>query len=157
MGRSRKVLAGIGSVLAGLAILVALYQAFWPVFSFSVAQPTDPRDPFSFPFIATNESVTPLFFVRVSCSYDLVEFDNGTTFSGNTVLATRTHSILAPKQQAPGRCHGYFREVSRSVRLKRAQVTVIAAYRVLGVFPTETTRTHHGDAVADGSIRWLPD
>jgi hypothetical protein len=131
----KKVGTIVGGVVTVVVTVLALYQAFGPVISFSVGQPRDPKDPFSFPFIATNDSPLPLFSVVLTCSYDEVEFA-GALYKNIVVLSSPRSSprlrFFAPKQSTTAPCHTAIEE--RGSPFRRARATIIAHYKVLGLY-----------------------
>jgi hypothetical protein len=152
-GLFRRILKWIISGLTLLMLVVGIYQAFWPVLSFSVGQPTNPRNPFSYPFIAVNESLTPLFFVRLSCVPD-VEFAGGIKFQNNEVHGDSIR-FMAPKQSVTAPCHDVVD--MGGIPFTRGRATIVAYYKVLGIYGTATRRTYRVEPLRDGTIRWLPD
>ena len=81
-----------GSLVSAFGILPFLYQ-FGPSISIDVSSPLKPDDPFSVPFIITNEGYLDLHTIAVSCGID-ARLSRGTIIEDSEVASSRDQALI---------------------------------------------------------------
>ena len=128
-------------------------MAFFPVLTIDVGTPKDPNDPFSYPFIVSNNMVVPLFGVTVVCREEGT-FEGGETFDNKTDSSEKTLSMMGPHGKATAPCHKGF---DIKAPLASGTVTVAVSYSpFLWPFKMSAIRQFKADMNADKNSIWLP-
>lgn len=128
-------------------------MAFAPVLTIDVGTPQDPNNPFSYPFIVSNNMLVPLFGVTIVCREE-GKFEGGGTFDNKTDGSEETLSIMAPHRKATAPCHRGF---NITAPLESGMVTIGVSYSpFLWPFKMSTIRQFKADINADKKILWLP-
>ena len=129
-------------------------MTFAPVLTVDVGAPLDPNNPFSSPFIVSNDMIVPLFGVTIKCKYDEVTFEGGGPFDNTTVGSEETLSIMAPHQKTTAPCQRGF---NINAPLKSGITTIAVSYSpFLWPFKTSKIRQFKAEMNADKKIIWLP-
>jgi hypothetical protein len=129
-------------------------MAFVPGLTVEVGAPLDSNNPFSYPFIVSNDMVAPLFGVTIFCRYDDVTFDGEATVDQTPVGSEETLSILVPHQKTTAPCQRTF---DSTAPLKSGRVTIAVSYfSFLWPFKTSMTRQFTAEINAGEKATWLP-
>ena len=138
----------IGTLLSGA-------MTFAPILTVDAGAARDPNNPFSSPFIVSNNLIVPLFGVTIACKYHDVEFEGGGTLDSNAASSEETFFIMAPYQKTPAPCQKGF---DMNAPLKSGTVTIAVNYSpFLWPFKTSTTRHFKAEITADKKTLWLPN
>jgi hypothetical protein len=128
-------------------------MAFAQVVTIDVGTPQDPNNPFSYPFIVTNNMLVPLFGVTVVCKEE-GKFEGGGTFDNKADGSEETLAMMAPHRKATAPCH---RGVTLNAPLESGAVTVAVSYSpFLWPFKLSAIRQFKAEVNADKKITWLP-
>ena len=128
-------------------------MAFAPVLTIDVGTPQDPNNPFSYPFIVSNNMLVPLFGVTLVCREE-GKFEGGGTFDNKTDGSEETLPIMAPHRKTTAPCHRGF---DIKAPLESGTVTVAVSYSpFLWPFKLSTIRQFKTDMKADKKPIWLP-
>ena len=142
------------SIAVLICTLLSGVMTFAPVLTVDAGAPRDPGNPFSSPFIVSNNMIVPLFGVTIACKYHDVEFEGGGTLDSNAAGSEETFSIMAPYQKTTAPCHKGF---DMNAPLKSGTVTIAVAYSpFLWPFKTSTIRHFKTEITADKKTLWLP-
>jgi len=129
-------------------------MAFAPVLTIDVGTPQDPNDPFSSPFIVSNNMLVPLFGVTIVCKFDEGKFEGGETFDNKAVSAEETLSVMAPHKTITAPCQKGF---NMNAPLESGIVTIGVSYSpFLWPFKMSTIHQFKAEVNADNKILWLP-
>jgi hypothetical protein len=126
-------------------------MAFLPVLTVDVGTPQDPNNPFSYPFIVSNNMLVPLFGVTIVCREEGT-FEGGETFD-NKSNSEETLSMMGPHRKATAPCHRGF---DMKAPLASGTVTVAVSYSpFLWPFKLSTIRQFKTDMNADKKTIWI--
>jgi hypothetical protein len=127
-------------------------MAFFPVLTIDVGTPQDPNNPFSYPFIVTNNMVVPLFGVTIVCREEGT-FEGGETFD-NKSNAEEILSMMGPHRKTTAPCHKGF---DMKAPLASGTVSIGVSYSpFLWPFKMSAIRQFKTDMNADKNSIWLP-
>jgi hypothetical protein len=165
--------AKVGAVLFTLLGAAAALDQFSPRLSLATDAPFDPSDPFSIPFILTNESSFSIHDVGMWCKINSLvltsprspggklEIARGTSGATQSVADTissedRKESFcfftLDPVRQLAG--------IPEDVpfELQEGDISISISYRPYLLWPKKSERAFHFVALraSDGSLRWIP-
>lgn len=153
----RQYILKIGKWITGSITALACISgllSLWPVLTVDVGSPLDPNDPFSYPFIVSNDAIYPLFSVNISCKFDHGRFETGGSFDRNIVGSTKTISVMSPHQRLTAPCHTGF---SMDAPLKSGSVAItVSYYPFLWPIKTFVSRSFRAAMTADKRTIWLP-
>jgi hypothetical protein len=142
------------SVVSALVVLSGLLS-YMPLISVDVGPPINVNDPFSYPYIVSNDSLLPLFYVDISCTFKGGEFaGGGGSFNNNSINVTNILAYMAPHQRTTAPCNlGY----SISVPLQKGTVSIDLSYHSF-VWPlrTVTSRSFQAVLTSENKTIWLP-
>ena len=142
------------SIAVLICTLLSGLMTFAPVLTVDAGAPLDPTNPFSYPFIVSNNMLVPLFGVTISCKYHKVEFEGGGTLDNNAAGSEETLSIMAPRQKTTAPCQ---KGINMSAPLKSGTVTIAVNYSpFLWPFKTSTIRKFKAEITTDKKTMWLP-
>lgn len=160
------------SIIVGISVLVTIaggVYAFAPKVSVHSSESLNPADPFSTPFIITNESALALHNLTMSCEVDNLE---GLTsegcescpamgLSGFGTEDSQPIPEFQPGEQATLLCSGMSFSTPRGdfgpEDTKNAVVTITVKYRPDLSFWTQEKKFRFGTApTANGQLIWIP-
>ena len=128
-------------------------MAFVPVLTIDIGAPQDPNNPFSYPFIVSNNMFVPLFGVTVVCREE-GKFEGGRAFDNEADGSEETLPVMAPHRRATAPCHRGF---TIDAPLESGVVTIGVKYSpFLWPFKMSTIRQFKTDMKADKKPIWLP-
>ena len=141
------------SIAVLICTLLSGAMTFAPILTVDAGAPKDPSNPFSSPFIVSNNMLVPLFGVTVVCREE-GKFEGGGTFDNKTDSSEETLPIMAPHRKVTAPCHRGF---TINVPLESAVVTVAVSYSpFLWPFKLSAIRQFKAEVNADKKITWLP-
>lgn len=155
--RARQYILRIGKWITGPITVLACISGlltFYPVITVDVGSPLDPNNPFSYPFIVTNDTILPLFSVNISCRFDKGIFDGGGIFDDNTIGTSDILPIMAPHRKTTAPCHTGYR-VNFPLKSGIATIT-ISYYPFLWPIKTFVSRSFNAAMNSDNKTIWLP-
>ena len=130
----------ICSLLSGL-------MTFAPVLTVDAGTPLDSNNPFSYPFIVSNNMMVPLFGVTIACKYHDVELEGGGTLDNTAAGSEETFSVMTPHQKTTAPCP---KEMNMTAPLKSGTITIAVSYSpFLWPFKTSTIRHFKTEIAAD--------
>jgi hypothetical protein len=142
------------SIAVLICTLLSGAMTFAPILTVDAGAPKDPSNPFSSPFIVSNNMIVPLFGVTIACKYHDVELEGGGTFDNTAAGSEETFSMMAPHQKTTAPCP---KEINMSAPLKSGTVTIAVSYSpFLWPFKTSTIRHFKTEMAADKKTIWLP-
>ena len=142
------------SIAVLICTLLSGLMTFAPILTVDAGAPRDPNNPFSYPFIVSNNMIVPLFGVTISCKFHDVEFEGGGTLDNNAAGSEETFSIMAPHQKTTAPCQ---KGINMNAPLKNGAVTIAVNYSAfLWPFKTSTIRHFKTELTADKKTTWLP-
>ena len=149
----QKIWRWIGGAITVLVCISGLLT-FYPALTVDVGSPLDANNPFSYPFIVTNDTILPLFNVNISCHLDNVLLLDGGRFSNGAIKTEQTLSIMVPHQKTTAPCH---RAIYTDSPATRGIVAIaVSYYPFLWPIKTSTTRYFGAEMTADKKTIWLP-
>ena len=161
----KNILAVIGQVIGYAAAILGLitgYVALIPRISVSQSQPLDVNDPFSTPFIVSNDGPLPLMNVKFSCAIrDLVDTkgDRATVGDQKGLGPEITAPQLVSDEISPGErstipCASPFRFPTP---LASGDVSIVVRFRIGYTFlPSKRISRFVTVKAADGHLYWYP-
>ena len=127
-------------------------MAFAQVLTIDVGTPQDPNDPFSYPFIVSNNMPVPLFGVTLVCREEGT-FEGGETFDNKT-NSEETLSVMGPHRKTTAPCHKGF---DIKAPLASGTVSIGVSYSpFLWPFKMSAIRQFKAEVNADKKTLWLP-
>ena len=142
------------SIAVLICTLLSGAMTFTPILTVDAGAARDPTNPFSSPFIVSNNLILPLFGVTIACKYHDVEFEGGGTLDSNAAGSEETVSMMAPYQQATAPCLKGF---EMNAPLKSGTVTIAVSFSpFLWPFKTSTIRHFKTEITADKKTIWRP-
>jgi hypothetical protein len=137
----------ISSLLSGL-------MTFAPVLTVDAGVPLDSNNPFSYPFIVSNNMIVPLFGVTIACKYHDVQLEGGGTLDNTAADSEEMFPVMAPHQKTTAPCQ---KGITMNAPLKSGIVTIAVNYSAfLWPFKTSTIRHFKTEISADKKTTWLP-
>ena len=142
------------SIAVLICTLLSGAMTFAPILTVDAGAPLDSNNPFSSPFIVSNNMIVPLFGVTVACKYHDVEFEGGGTLDNAAAGSEETFSVMAPHQKTTAPCQ---KGINMKAPLKSGIVTIAVKYSAfLWPFKTSTIRHFKTEIAADKKTLWLP-
>ena len=142
------------SIAVLICTLLSGAMTFAPILTVDAGAARDPNNPFSYPFIVSNNMIVPLFGVTIACTYHDVEFEGGGTLDNTAAGSEDTFFIMAPHRKITAPCP---KEMNMNAPLKNGTVTIAVSYSpFLWPFKTSTIRHFKTDITADKKTLWLP-
>ena len=142
------------SIAVLICTLLSGLMTFAPILTVDAGAPLDPNNPFSSPFIITNNMIVPLFGVTIACKYHDVEFEGGGILDNTAAGSEETFSVMAPHQKTTAPCQ---KGINMNASLKSGIVTIGVNYSAfLWPFKTSTTRHFKTEISAGKKTIWLP-
>ena len=142
------------SIAVLICTLLSGAMTFATILTVDAGAARDPNNPFSSPFIVSNNLIVPLFGVTIACKYHDVEFEGGGTLDSNAAGSEETFSIMAPYQKTTAPCQ---KGITMNAPLKNGAVTIAVSYSpFLWPFKTSTIRHFKTEIAADKKTLWLP-
>ena len=142
------------SIAVLICTLLSGLMTFAPILTVDAGAPRDPNNPFSSPFIITNNMIVPLFGVTIACKYHDVEFEGGGTLDNSTAGSEDTFFIMTPYRKITAPCQ---KGINVNAPLKSGIVTVAVNFSpFLWPFKTSTIRHFKTEISADKKTTWLP-
>ena len=142
------------SIAVLICTLLSGVMTFAPILTVDVGAPQDPNNPFSSPFIVSNNMIVPLFGVTIACKYHDVEFEGGGTLDNTAAGPEETFSVMAPHQKTTAPCQ---KRITINAPLRSGTATIAVNYSAfLWPFKTSTIRHFKTEITADKKTLWLP-
>ena len=142
------------SIAVLICTLLSGAMTFTPILTVDAGAARDPTNPFSSPFIVSNNLILPLFGVTIACKYHDVEFEGGGILDSNAAGSVETFSVMAPYQTITAPCQ---KGVDINAPLKSGTVTIAVSYSpFLWPFQTSTIRHFKAEITAEKKTIWLP-
>jgi len=158
-GQAWKPLRILSKIIgATITLLVTLsgVLAYWPLVAIDVGPSLDSDNPFSYPFIISNDGILPLFGVSVSCIFDKGKFEGGVLFENNRMVFENKLQIMAPHQKTTAPCHRMFG--LKGMTLISASTTIaVSFYPALWPSRTSVSRSFRAELTDGKGIVWLPE
>ena len=168
---SRAIWGAVKRVGWGLGVAVtvwsgiALYHQFTPNLTISALSPLNPSDPFSTPFVISNDSLLPIYDVTIKCRLiDVKYVDQSLQVSSNTSWAISDAAKKIDRNESiTALCHlrGFISvKISRlndtEMMISHADIAVIMSFRQNYTFwLTEKPFRFVTAKSADGQLRWI--
>jgi hypothetical protein len=142
------------SIAVLICTLLSGAMTFTDILTVDVGAARDTNNPFSSPFIVSNNLIVPLFGVTIACKYHDVEFEGGGTLDNTTADSEEMFFVMAPHQQTTAPCQ---KGIIMNAPLKSGIVTIAVNYSpFLWPFKTSTIRHFKTEITADKKTIWRP-
>ena len=152
-----RALAWFGIITGGSTLMALIIQVISRI-SVSPAITLDPKDPFSTPFILSNDGALPVYSIQIGCWYDHIRWASGFDFSMTNGELRDESAFL--KSLGPGRrttiefSHAFTWD--KSIPIISADVTIAVHYRPM-FLPWEKAATYHFQIkkTSSGELLWF--
>ena len=154
----------LGVPLSGWTF-VALYYEFSPNITISTVSPLNPSDPFSTPFVVSNNSILSIHDVTIKCRVlDVKYVGQSIQITSNTVWVTSDVAKIIDKNESiTALCHlrklisvKKSRLSDTEIPINYADIAIITSFRPSFAFwTTEIPFRFITAKSADGQLRWL--
>ena len=147
------VLTAVGVI----ALVLAVNEADQPKVDIANTDALDPSDPFSTPFIVSNNGRATITDVEFSCYIDGLEYEDGAGFTRLALVTQPTIARIDPGDRKSGLC-GSVRMHTSPVKGADIQMTIKFKAPRWGLFTKEHERKLRWVTAkqSDGTLRWIP-
>ena len=142
------------SIAVLICTLLSGAMTFTTILTVDAGAARDTNNPFSSPFIVSNNLIVPLFGVTIACKYHDVEFEGGETLDTTTADSEEMFFVMAPHQQTTAPCQ---KRITINAPLRSGTATIAVNYSpFLWPFKASTIRHFKTEITADKKTLWLP-
>jgi hypothetical protein len=155
---SRKFAATIWYVLVSVATLLSLggYYTFVPRLSVSASSALNPSDPFSTPFILSNDGNLSIYAIKYSCELNLIETDTDIVFKNSRISNfTSQRTELEPSGKDTFSCPFSSVVGFSGPRVAIADVTLAVSFQTYFNYPSKRTFRFVTETASDKKLYWF--
>jgi hypothetical protein len=141
-----------GFLFSGAIVVGGLFT-YLPLLTIDAAAPIEPENPFSFPFIVTNDSVLPLRHMECSCELNASDQKNIGFVNSSFVNGSAPVAWLGAHEKRTVHCYEFFYDVGH---VKGTQTIRVIYYPFPYFIQRRTVRTFYAQTNGAGQTVWLP-